>query len=170
MGYKAKTFFALPLELSKIKADQMDALGVSLEVAAKSGVGEFSAFSVRETTTHPPMRSVVRVTKGGGTVQLWVATKRPLLEYVQVDPGLSEDTTGRNRRLVKVTGWRGRVIAVEKGFIWNGKVYRRNRSNRWFSAATRYLAARGALPSPAEILADCAQSVADAVVGGVNVD
>ena len=170
MGCKAETFFALPLELSKIKADQADALGVSLEVAAKRGVGEFSAFSVRETTTHPPMRAAVRVNRDGGTVQLWVATKRPLLEYVKIDPGLSEDTTGRNRRLVKVTGWRGRVVAVEKGFIWNGKVYKRNSSNKWFSAATRYLAARGALPSPAEILADCAQDVADVVVEGVNVD
>lgn len=167
MGTK-DTFRTLPIDLSRLADAGRAALSASLDVAAREGVAEFSALAPRMTTTHPPMRSRVRVDGRGGVIELYVATKRPLLEYVEVSPGLSTDTTGRNRRLVTVTGWRGRSVKVEKGFVWNGKVWRR--SGRTFVSARRYLAAEGALPSPAEILADAAEKVANAVTGAIRVD
>lgn len=167
MGTK-DTFRTLPIDLSRMADAGRAALSASLDVAAREGVAKFSALAPRMTTTHPPMRSRVRVDEQGGVIELYVATKRPLLEYVEVSPGLSTDTTGRNRRLVTVTGWRGRSVKVEKGFIWNGKVWRR--TGRTFVSARRYLAGEGALPSPAEILADAAEKVADAVTGALRVD
>ena len=167
MGTK-DTFRTLPIDLSRMADAGRAALSASLDVAAREGVAEFSALAPRMTTTHPPMRSRVRADEHGGVIELYVATKRPLLEYVAVSPALSTNTTGNNRRLVTVTGWRGRSVKVEKGFIWNGRVWRRVK--RTFVSARRYLAAEGALPSPAEILADVAEKVANAVTGAIRVD
>ena len=167
MGTK-DTFHTLPIDLSRMADAGRAAFSASLDVAAREGVAEFSALAPRMTTTHPPMRSRVRVDERGGVIELYVATKRPLLEYVEVSPDLSTNTTGRNRRLVTVTGWRGRSVKVEKGFLWNGKVWRR--TGRTFVSARRYLAAEWALPSPAEILADVAEKVADAVTRAIRVD
>lgn len=167
MGIK-DTFRTLPVDLFRLADAGRAALSASLDAAAREGVAEFSALAPRLTTTHPPMRSRVRADEQGGVIELYVATKRPRLEYVAVSPGLSTDTTGRNRRLVTVTGWRGRSVKVEKGFVWNGKAWRR--VGRTFVSARRYLAAEGALPSPAEILADVAEKVANAVTGALRVD
>lgn len=171
MGYNADSFKALPVDLSALSKASVEALTASLGDAAKAGVYKYDAVAKALTTTHPPMRAVVKVNKGnGGTITLWVSMKHPKEAYITIIPSLSTDTTGAKRQPIRAIGWRGKAIEIPNGLIWGEKLYRRvGHGHGHITLARKWLVDNGALPSPAQILARCAVEVADAVSEAIHV-
>lgn len=184
MGYNADSFKALSVDLSALSKASVEAFTASLGDAAKAGVYKYDAVTKALTTTRPPMRAVVKVNRGkGGTITLWVSEKHPKEAYITIIPPLSTDTTGSKRQPIRAIGWRGKAVEIPRGFIWKGVLYRRvvheagSAIRRWsyddytgshVTKARKWLVDNGALPSPAQILAKCADEVADAVVEAVH--
>lgn len=185
MGYKANSFKALAVDLSALSRASVEALTASLEDAAKAGVYKYDAIRKDLATTRPPMRAIVKVKKGkGGTIALWVSGKYPKEAHITIIPSLSTDTTGARRQPIRAIGWRGKAVEIPRGFIWNGVLYRRIvhdpghatlrwhyddvDASRYITRARKWLVDNGALPSPAQILAKCADEVANAVAEAIH--
>ena len=168
MGYKsARDEFNRGL-LSIDKRARL-AMREQMKTAGARGVAVFDAYAHSHTTMHPPMFSAVKEAKDAMTVTLAVSGKVPTYGYVRVTPAITTDTTGANRQLVTVSGWRGRSVTVPRGFIWNGVILqRKSAQDRKLVNAKHYLRTSGALPTPAEVLAKCAGAVTEAVESAVD--
>ena len=168
MGYKSARdeFNRDPLSIDK---RTRRAMREQMKAAGARGVAVFDAYAHSHTTMHPPMFSAVKAAKDAITVTLAVSGRVPTYAYVRVTPAITTDTTGANRQLVTVSGWRGRSATVPRGFIWNCVILqRKSAQSRKLVNAKHYLRTIGALPTPAEVLAKCAGAVTEAVESSVD--
>lgn len=181
MGY-AIDIRALEIQLSAVSDATMAQIRSRTEKAVKAGQDVFNAYAVNHVTTHPTIRSATRTAKDSCTVTYQASIKWPKLKYVEVSPPLSQDTTGRNRQPVTVTGWRGKPVTIPMGFIWQSSLWRRDPSRLQYWPAGepysqqaivyvsgRYLWGLDGLPRPADVLTRCAGDLIREVEGVLNV-
>lgn len=163
MGYKGE--LDISREMGTLRRHAATAVTSGASKAADDGRVAFDAYTRAQTTMHPPMRASYRPSKGGFVLMFAVSPSRPRFRHLSVTPPLKVNTTGRNRRPVVVTGWRARSVEVPRGFIYNGAILQREATGRKVVSARGYLISRGAMPSPAELLARCR---ADVIVAAEN--
>lgn len=110
----------------------------------------FDSAAKRLYSAHPHMRGRVTLAKDSVAVAVYVSEKPIKLSECDVEPALSVDTTGRNRRSIRVM-----AQPVKRAFIWRGKVFQRDE----FGKVKRY----SPDATPADILADVAATVGEAM-------
>ena len=169
MGFKGD--LDIRRDVERMTRQDVAALSAGARKASKQGVAAFDQYAQTQTTTHPPMRATVRPVRGGYVLSFAVSPRVPTYKYITVHPSLTTNTTGRNRQLVTVTGWRGHTVSVPRGFIWDGIILmRKSETDRKLTSARDYLISQGALPTPAEILARCVGSVYLAVDDAIGAE
>lgn len=173
---------ALEIQLSAMSDVTMQQIRGRVEEAEKAGQDVFRSYATHHVTTDPVLRSRVMTSKDSCTITYTASIKWPKLEAVEVSPPLSQDTTGRNRQRVTVTGWRGKPVELPYGFIWQGRLWRRDpyrplipsrgSYTGWQQAIVyvsgRYLWDLDALPRPADVLTRCAGDLIKSVEGVLN--
>lgn len=173
---------ALEIQLSAMSDATMQQIRGRVKEAEKAGQDVFSSYATHHVTTDPVLRSMVMTSKDKCTITYTASIKWPKLETVEVSPSLSHDTTGRNRQQVTVTGWRGKPVEILYGFIWQGRLWRRDPYRPRIPSRTsftgeqqaivyvsgRYLWDLDALPRPADVLTRCAGDLIKSVEGVLN--
>lgn len=178
---------ALEIQLSAMSDATMQQIRGRVKEAEKAGQDVFSSYAAHHVTTDPVLRSRVMTSKDSCTITYTASIKWPKLETVEVSPSLSHDTTGRNRQRVTVTGWRGKPVEIPKGFIWQGRLWRRDPGRRGYGeygglylderwhwkapivyVSGRYLWEMDGLPRPADVLTRCAGDLIKSVEGVLN--
>lgn len=177
---RQKGLKTLPLDISAMAGEPMEAIQAHALAAYDSAVEAFDAKSseryVFAGKLAAPMGKQIRASKKGVTVKLFVAAKPVSFRHLQVRPGLSVPTTGRNRSAVRVAAEKGRDIEVPRGFIWNGGIFMRTgtRKDKWrgVDSAKSFLVKAGADISPAAVLGrlkgDVIQAATDALLEGLD--
>lgn len=174
---KQKGLKALPLDISAMAGEPMESIQAHALAAYDSAVEVFDAKSseryVFAGKLAAPMGKQIRASKKGVTVRLFVAAKPVSFRHLQVRPGLSVPTTGRNRSAVHVAAEKGRDIEVPRGFVWNGGIFmRREDEPRKIDRAKPFLVKAGADISPAAVLGrlkgDVIQAATDALLEGLG--
>lgn len=173
---KQKGLKTLPLDLSAMAGEPMESIQAHALAAYDSAVEVFDAKSseryVFAGKLAAPMGKQIRASKKGVTVKLFVAAKPVSLRRLQVRPGLSVPTTGRNRSAVHVAAEKGRDIEVPRGFVWNGGIFMRRENGRKIDSAKSFLVKAGADISPAAVLGrlkgDVIQAATDALLEGLD--
>lgn len=72
--------------------------------------------------------SLHKASKSSLEAELEISGPRIGYSHFKVSP--RSDTTGRNRKAVKVEVKKGSPFTVEKGFVWKGNVFRRDGNDR----------------------------------------
>lgn len=165
----------MPLDLRAMADEPIEAIIARADEAAAAAVETFDTatgfsfpFSGKEAT---PMFRDVKTSKRGVTILCIVSDKPIKTKYLACLPTLDRDTTGRNRQPVLVSGRKDQWVQVPNGFIWSHAIFRRVGETRVRRDGTRgskitparpWLVGAGANPSPANVLAETQQQVAEA--------
>lgn len=158
----------LPVDLSRMAGEPVDAVIARAEEAAAASVSVFDTRNAQNFVTSgkasAPMAHTVRASDSGVTIRLVVSSRPLSIRDLRVRPGLDSPTTGSRRTAVRVMGRVGREIEVPRGFIWNGSVFMRDAVGRKISNAKSFLIKSGADPSPARMLGESQDDVAAAAL------
>lgn len=173
---KQKGLKTLPLDISAMAGEPMESIQARVLAAYDSAVEVFdeksSQLYVFSGKAAAPMGKQIQASQNGVTVKLFVSVKPVSFRYLQVRPGLSVSTTGRNRSAVHVAAKKGRDIEVPRGFIWNGGIFMRRENERKIDSAKAFLVKAGADFSPAAVLGqlkgDVIQAATDALLEGLD--
>lgn len=147
-----------------------------LDAAADAGLAAFDRYAKNMVTSRPTLKRFIRKNSDACSITYVASLRWPKIETIQVTPSLAQDTTGRNRQPITVTGWVGRPVTIPMGFIWQGRLWRRDpsRAGRAYGYYTdsrgydkdpivyvsgRYLWELDGLPRPADVLTRCAGDV-----------
>ena len=173
---KQKGLKTLPLDLSAMAGEPMESIQAHALAAYDSAVGAFDVktseqyvFSGRGAA---PMGKRIEMSKDGLTLRLFVSARPVSIHNLQVSPGLSVATTGRNRSTVHVASEKGQDIEVPRGFVWNTGIFQRREGTRKIDSAKPFLVKSGADLSPAAVLgrlkSDVIQAATDMLLEGLD--
>lgn len=154
-----------------------------LDAAAEAGLAVFDRYAKNMVTSRPTLKRFIRKDPAACSITYTASLRWPKIESIQVTPSLAQDTTGRNRQPITVTGWVGKPVTIPMGFIWQGRLWRRDPGRRGYGAyetktsggfyldehghwkdpivyvSGRYLWELDGLPRPADVLTRCAGDV-----------
>jgi len=147
-----------------------------LDAAADAGLAVFDRYAKNAVTSRPTLKRFTRKNSVACSITYIASLRWPKIEEIQVTPSLAQDTTGHNRQPITVIGWVGKPVTIPMGFIWQGRLWRRDpvRSGRAYGYYTdsrgydkdpivyvsgRYLWELDGLPRPADVLTRCAGEV-----------
>lgn len=176
MGRAAIDHRSFEVQLAAMSEEAIKDVSGRLEEAADAGLVAFDRYAKNMVTSRPTLKRFTRKNSTGCSVTFVASLRWPKIEEIQVRPSLSQDTTGRNRQPITVTGWVGKPVTIPMGFIWQGRLWRRDpsRSVRTYGYYTdrrgydkdpivyvsgRYLWELDGLPRPADVLTRCAGEV-----------
>lgn len=163
---KSKPLRTLPVALQQLADAPMESIALRATAAASLGVSVFDAVSAQKFVSSgrltAPMGTRITVTRKGVTIRQAVSRRPISIRDLHVSPGLGTPTTGANRRRITAEGWRGRLVDVPRGFVWNNTIFMRDETGRKIKPAKGFLIKSGADPSPAAMLGVASKDVIDA--------
>lgn len=145
-----------------------------LDAAADAGLAVFDRYAKNMVTSRPTLKRFIRKDSAACSITYIASLRWPKIESIQVTPSLAQDTTGRNRQPITVTGWVGKPVSIPRGFIWQGRLWRRDPAREGYGTyvdargyqkdpivyvSGRYLWELDGLPRPADVLTRCAGDV-----------
>lgn len=167
---KSDKLQTLPADLSALAGAPIAALKARASEAVSAAVSTFDertasafVFSGKDAS---PMGSEVSVSDKGAKIRVMVSRAPVRLQWLQVSPDLSVDTTGARRQPVRVTGVNGRVVEVPRGFIWDTLIFQRQ--GKKIVNAKSFLVKSLADPSPAYALGKSSESVSSAALQALS--
>lgn len=164
------------IQLAAMSEEAIRDVTSRLDAAADAGLAVFDRYAKNAVTSRPTLKRFTRKNSEACSITYVASLRWPKIEEIQVTPSLAQDTTGRNRQPITVIGWVGKPVTIPMGFIWQGRLWRRDpsRSGRAYGYYTdsrgydkdpivyvsgRYLWELDGLPRPADVLTRCAGEV-----------
>ena len=172
MSRPATDHRAFEVQLAAVSEEAIRDVTSRLNAAADAGLAVFDRYAKNAVTSRPTLKRFIRKDSTACSIIYAASLRWPKIEEIQVTPSLAQDTTGRNRQPITVTGWVGRPVTIQMGFIWQGRLWRRDPARPDYGAyadargkdpivyvSGRYLWDLDGLPRPADVLTRCATDV-----------
>lgn len=181
------------IQLAAMSSAEISRMRDRLDAASEAGLAAFDQYARNKVTSRPELKRYLRKSADSCSITYIASLRWPKIEEIQVTPSLSQDTTGRNRQPITVTGWVGKPVLIPYGFIWQHRLWRRipydyeamfKKENRgkykvygYFNGqwkepivyvSGRYLWELDGLPRPADVLTRCVDEVIAATEGVLN--